>query len=70
MTNLVEDIVGQNGKEATIYEFEESYEVLSAEGGEIKHRTFFPLNEFGLELARDWCNRWAKGINYNDNNSE
>lgn len=70
MNSLVEELVGDNGKEATIHEFEESYEVLLAQGGEIEHRTFFPLDEFGLELARDWANRWVKGVNYNDNNAE
>lgn len=70
MNSLVEELVGDNGKEATIHEFEESYEVLLAQGGKIEHRTFFPLDEFGLELARDWANRWVKGVNYNDNNAE
>ena len=76
MIRLVEEIVGDMGREATISEFEESddflykvYEVILAEGGNIKHKTFFPLNEFGLDMARDWANRWVKGIKYNDNNA-
>ena len=70
MTNLVEEMIGDGGKEATIYEFKESYEVLLAQDGKIEHKTFFPLDEFGLELARDWARRWTKGVNYNDNNAE
>tara|TARA_B100000927_G_C16476222_1_gene473548 strand:+ start:39350 stop:39562 length:213 start_codon:yes stop_codon:yes gene_type:complete len=70
MTSLVEEMIGDGGKEATISEFEESYEVLLAQDGKIEHKTFFPLDEFGLELARDWARRWTKGVNYNDNNAE
>lgn len=70
MTKLVEELHGDNGREATIYEFEESYEVILAKDGKIEHKTFFRIDEFGLELSRDWCKRWVKGIDYNDNNSE
>jgi hypothetical protein len=70
MTSLVEEIIGDDGREATIHEFEESYEVILAKDGKIQHQTFFPLDEFGLELSRDWANRWVKGVNYHDNNTE
>lgn len=68
--NLIEEMIGDDGREATICEFEESYEVILAEEDKIKHQTFFPKDEFGLQLARDWSKRWTLGVDYNDNNTE
>jgi len=70
MTSLLEEMFGDEDKTASISEFEESYEVILSQNDTIKHRNFFPKDEFGLELARDWSRRWTLGVNYNDNNTE
>ena len=48
-------------REATIHEFKERYEVICWQRMvRYNIKTFFPLDEFGLELSRDWAKTLGK----------